>query len=724
MATTITLNSSGSNLTSSGGAQKHMHYGFYKNNETTSSNSLYSRGDDDDDDDAFYDAYETNPSWTPPVSPSYLINNERSSSIPKQFHLDKLCPIDDQPKLEGASIQSSIGSSDASSPEYSPSNTSPPLSSQQQQQQQSSSELKSNTLQVNNNSNNNNNSNSKNTLKAKRNSRVISLIKNKKEELHNLFHRDGKEKEQQVPSISNTSSNNNNLANPSTTNQPISVVALNQSNEENTINVPNSSNISDTTSSCSNLNNINSNTTNNESAGSLRKLIKKKLTSMNLLDGENNSSPPSSLSSSTEISNVNNNNLNSNSNNNSFTEKQDSRVTRWLKNHNLKKKKELTSKFVLCSSIQAHKGSIWALEVCKDENHIATGGSDGVIRIWKIIKSTTPGLSSSNPIMSNTSSSALSDTVSNGSSNSNMSGGSNNLGHVEQPKILENTPRVLLEGHNGHILELKWINQQLLLSSSIDKTVKLWNIESGECIKTFEHNDIVVSISFDFVNNSLSHFYSATLDGIVRKWSIDNSESPVDSIELGEFITTISLSSNPYYLIVSTHLGNLVFFNPTNLELLHKFNVSQNHHNIKRGKGPKILGMSVVSSSLNSNCEYLLVSSNDSFVRQFSLKDFKRICKYTGMMLENYQVKPIVSPDKKSVIMGSEDNNIYIYDNYSEQQPTDEIRGSAGNKIIVENYEYFTASHKPITNNVFVTINSMNYLISTDSLGQIMIFNK
>jgi len=723
MATTITLNSSGSNLTSSGGAQKHMHYGFYKNNETTSSNSLYSRGDDDDDDDAFYDAYETNPSWTPPVSPSYLINNERASSIPKQFHFDKLCPIDDQPKLEGASIQSigsGVGSSDSSSPEYSPT-----LNSQQQQsqQQQSKNELKSNTLQVNNNNNNNNNSKN-NTLKAKRNSRVISLIKNKKEELHNLFHRDGKEKEQQVPSISNTNNNinntsnnnlnsltNNNNNNNNNSNQPISVT-LNEENNNNSNNntLPTSNNTNNSTTN---------NTLNNESSGSLRKLIKKKLTSMNLLDGEN-SSPPSSLSSSSEISNIVNNN-NSNSANSSFTEKQDSRVTRWLKSHNLKKKKELTSKFVLCTSIQAHKGSIWALEVCKEENHIATGGSDGVIRIWKIIKTPQQPTSSS---ISNTSSSALSDTVSNGSTNSNLSGGGCASEDSNKPKILENIPRILLEGHSGHILELKWINQQLLLSSSIDKTVKLWNIESGECIKTFEHNDIVVSISFDFVNSSLSHFYSATLDGIVRKWSIDNSESPIDSIELGEFITTISLSSNPYYLIVSTHLGNLVFFNPTTLELLHKFNVSQNHHNIKRGKGPKILGMSVVSSSLNSNCEHLLVSSNDSFVRQFSLKDFKRVCKYSGMMLENYQVKPIVSPDKKSIIMGSEDNNIYIYDNFSEQPTSDEIRGSAGNKIIVENYEYFTASNKPITNTAFVTVCNFIYLISTDSLGQILIFNK
>ena len=43
-----------------------------------------------------------------------------------------------------------------------------------------------------------------------------------------------------------------------------------------------------------------------------------------------------------------------------------------------------------------------------------------------------------------------------------------------------------LEGHNNSILKIVKIDPQKIVSGSFDMTLKLWSIESGLCLHTFE----------------------------------------------------------------------------------------------------------------------------------------------------------------------------------------------------------------------------------------------
>ena len=49
------------------------------------------------------------------------------------------------------------------------------------------------------------------------------------------------------------------------------------------------------------------------------------------------------------------------------------------------------------------------------------------------------------------------------------------------------------EGHNGDVYSVCFSSDgKKIASGSGDKTVRVWNVETGECIKTFEgHNDSV-----------------------------------------------------------------------------------------------------------------------------------------------------------------------------------------------------------------------------------------
>lgn len=49
---------------------------------------------------------------------------------------------------------------------------------------------------------------------------------------------------------------------------------------------------------------------------------------------------------------------------------------------------------------------------------------------------------------------------------------------------------------------------QLLLSSSMDKTVRLWDMETKSCLKLFAHNDYGKGLYFPF-QTSISNINSA-----------------------------------------------------------------------------------------------------------------------------------------------------------------------------------------------------------------------
>ena len=74
----------------------------------------------------------------------------------------------------------------------------------------------------------------------------------------------------------------------------------------------------------------------------------------------------------------------------------------------------------------------------------------------------------------------------------------------------------------------------------------------------------------------------------------------------------------------------------------------------KNARGHKITSLSV-------HGDKLLVTSNDSRIRMYDLRDMDLTCKFKGAQIEQSQIRASFSPDGKHIICGSEDNYIYIW---------------------------------------------------------------
>ncbi len=57
-------------------------------------------------------------------------------------------------------------------------------------------------------------------------------------------------------------------------------------------------------------------------------------------------------------------------------------------------------------------------------------------------------------------------------------------------------PFCVYSAHTSDLLDVAWSKNYFILSSSMDKTVRLWHISRRECLCCFQHIDFVTAIAF------------------------------------------------------------------------------------------------------------------------------------------------------------------------------------------------------------------------------------
>lgn len=62
--------------------------------------------------------------------------------------------------------------------------------------------------------------------------------------------------------------------------------------------------------------------------------------------------------------------------------------------------------------------------------------------------------------------------------------------------LMASKPLCTYRSHTADVLDLSWSRNYFILSSGMDRTVKLWHLSRPECLCCFQHMDFVTCIAF------------------------------------------------------------------------------------------------------------------------------------------------------------------------------------------------------------------------------------
>ncbi|KAK9161070.1 hypothetical protein Syun_007411 [Stephania yunnanensis] len=335
----------------------------------------------------------------------------------------------------------------------------------------------------------------------------------------------------------------------------------------------------------------------------------------------------------------------------------ESNRVRKIRVHQSKKRSKELSALYVEQEIHAHKGSILTMKFSPDGEYLASAGEDGVVRVWRVSESERPD----EDVVPYTDSSSMYFRVSQSSeltpivaekakrANSRASG---------EPHIQLVLFFLLLSSVYPKNLFTSFMGILCLLSSSTDKTVRLWKIGFDECQRVFSHNNYVTCIQFNPQDDN--YFISGSIDGKVRIWNISGCRV-VDWTDIKEIVTAVCYRPDGQGCIVGSMLGNCCFYGAADVsDNQLQLEVQICLQSKKKAPGKRITGFQFSPKEPSK----LMVTSADSQVRILDGVDI--IGKYRGFRNTGSQISASFMSDGKHIVSASEDSNVYVW-NYNSQ---------------------------------------------------------
>nr|UNY85583.1 WD40-containting protein [Zea mays] len=315
--------------------------------------------------------------------------------------------------------------------------------------------------------------------------------------------------------------------------------------------------------------------------------------------------------------------------------------------------------------IKGHDGAILAMKFSPDGQFLATGGEDGVVRVWGVAQSEDCKIPMDDPscvYLKAHRHSGLGPVDADNEKKCKVKGvkQSADSACVVIPTVvfqISKQPLHEFRGHSGDVLNLSWSNNKHLLSASTDKTVRLWEIGSANCITVFPHSNFVTCVQFNPTNEN--QFISGSIDGKIRVWDIPRC-SVIDWVDIRDIITAVCYRPDGKGAVVGTITGNCRFYDASDNLLRFETQVAVS------GKKKSSLKRITAFEFSPSNPSKLMVTSADSKIK--ILEGTTVTQNYSGLRTGSCQSLATFTPDGQHIVCASEDSNIYVWNHENQDE--------------------------------------------------------
>nr|UNY85613.1 WD40-containting protein [Zea mays] len=315
--------------------------------------------------------------------------------------------------------------------------------------------------------------------------------------------------------------------------------------------------------------------------------------------------------------------------------------------------------------IKGHDGAILAMKFSPDGQFLATGGEDGVVRVWGVAQSEDCKIPMDDPscvYLKAHRQSGLGPVDADNEKKCKVKGvkQSADSACVVIPTVVFQISRQPLHefrGHSGDVLNLSWSNNKHLLSASTDKTVRLWEIGSANCITVFPHSNFVTCVQFNPTNEN--QFISGSIDGKIRVWDIPRC-SVIDWVDIRDIITAVCYRPDGKGAVVGTITGNCRFYDASDNLLRFETQVAVS------GKKKSSLKRITAFEFSPSNPSKLMVTSADSKIK--ILEGTTVTQNYSGLRTGSCQSLATFTPDGQHIVCAGEDSNIYVWNHENQDE--------------------------------------------------------
>ncbi|KAH3681694.1 hypothetical protein WICPIJ_007339 [Wickerhamomyces pijperi] len=389
--------------------------------------------------------------------------------------------------------------------------------------------------------------------------------------------------------------------------------------------------------------------------------------------------------------------------------------------------------------------SVWVMQFSCDGRFLATAGKGNTIKVWKVLSTPMDKFQDGDSPGGD----SLTDEIHDSNEAGNENGATDSSSNPARLDTDKGKPSTLFApvfqsscyrhyiGHEHDILSLDWSKNDFILSSSMDKTVRLWNIKQKNSLRIYQHTDFVTCVKFHPTDDRF--FVSGCLDHRVRLWSILDNDV-VYEFNARNLVTAVGFTPNGSLVIVGTFTGVLYFLDTQNLELRHSLDIHKTNKNIisitsssatqGQGGGSSSCKVTGIESYQDLEDIKILITTNDSKIRMISLKNRSLEYYFKGQENSSSQIIATVSDDKKYIISGSEDHWTYIWELHDKdsesnhedhkENSTNSIKSLLHNKRKRKDYVAFHSNHSVVTSALIAPLGTSKVLaLSNDYIYEL-----